>query len=79
MPLLVACSSSFRTPELEKELNDTGFSMFYEQPISNEKISELISILEEREESIEEFANALVRNGSWQLLINIVKEFFINS
>ena len=29
--------------------------MFIEQPISNEKITELVNILEQREETIEEF------------------------
>ena len=52
MPLLVACSSTVRTPELELELLSIGFNMFIEQPISNDKISELIQILEEREKSI---------------------------
>ena len=45
MPLLVACSSSVRTPELEEELQDIGFKMFIEQPISNDKVNELVNIL----------------------------------
>ena len=48
MPFLVACSSTLRTPELEDELEEIGFNMFIEQPISNEKIEELIIILQER-------------------------------
>ena len=34
MPLLVACSSTIRTPELEIELEKLGFNMFLESPIS---------------------------------------------
>ena len=49
MPLLVACSSTVRTPELELELLSIGFQLFMEQPISNDKICDLIQILEERE------------------------------
>ena len=48
MPLLVACSSTLRTPELEEELLLIGFNMFIEQPVSNDKVGELLSILEER-------------------------------
>ena len=59
MPLLVACSSTLSTPELEEELKAIGFSMFIEQPISNDKVFELINILEQREESIEEFDNKI--------------------
>ena len=57
MPMLVACSSTVRTPELEEELKEIGFKMFLEQPISNDKINELITILEQRIETIEEFDN----------------------
>ena len=46
MPLLVACSSSLRTPQLEKELEDCGFNMFLEAPVSVEKIDELITLME---------------------------------
>ena len=46
MPLLVACSSTLSTPELEEELKAIGFSMFIEQPISNDKVFELVNILE---------------------------------
>ena len=46
MPLLVACSSSLRTPQLEKELEDCGFNMFIETPVSVEKVNELITLLE---------------------------------
>ena len=45
MPLLVACSSSIRTPELEEELDDIGFNMFIETPVSNDEVSDLITIL----------------------------------
>ena len=48
MPMLVACSSSIRTPELEEELGEIGFNMFIEQPISNEKVNELVELLVER-------------------------------
>ena len=46
MPLLIACSGSLRTPELEEELKALGFIMFIEQPIQNEQINELICLLE---------------------------------
>ena len=55
MPLLVACSSTLRTPELEKELKDVGFKMFLEQPISNEKVYQLVQLLQIREQNIQEF------------------------
>ena len=55
--MLVACSSTVRTPELEEELKEIGFKMFLEQPISNDKINELITMLEQRIETIEEFDN----------------------
>ena len=46
MPFLVACSSTIRTPELEERLEKLGFSMFIENPVTNEKVFELINILE---------------------------------
>ena len=48
IPLLVACSSTVRTPELEEELQEIGFKMFLEQPISNDQINELITMLVQR-------------------------------
>ena len=49
MPMLVACSSTISTPELEKELTELGFDMFIEQPISNDKVHELVELLVLRE------------------------------
>lgn len=55
MPLLIACSSLIRTPELEEELEQLGFNMFLESPISNDVIGNLIQILKQRRENINEF------------------------
>ena len=41
-PLLIACSSTIKTPELEEELNDIGFDYFIEQPLKYENVCEII-------------------------------------
>ena len=48
-PLLVACSSTLRTDKLVQELEQMGFDMFIETPVSNDKINELLHFVEERE------------------------------
>ena len=37
--------------------------MFYEQPISNEVISQLITTLEERNKNIQQFVDAIPKNS----------------
>ena len=49
MPLLVACSSTIRTNELESDLKAVGFDEFIEAPVSNEKISDLLNKLKQKE------------------------------
>ena len=49
MPLLVACSSTARTKQLEQDLYLIGLDMFIDTPISDDKVGELISILERKE------------------------------
>ena len=51
--------------------------MFIEQPISNEEVNELISLLEQRDKSIEEFDLAVSgmnrqNNNSWRVLKYII-------
>ena len=48
-PFLVACSSTVRTNKLEQELEQMGFDMFVETPVTNDKIHELLHYVEERE------------------------------
>ena len=67
MPLLVACSSSIKTAELENRLQKIGFNIFIEQPITNDIVTSIIEILVKREVSIEEVNNIV--NKSLELNI----------
>ena len=42
MPLIIACSSNMRTPELDEELESCGFNMFIETPITNDNVNGLL-------------------------------------
>ena len=53
MPFLVAISSTPKTEKLESELEALGFNMFIENPLQNENVDQLITILEERKEELE--------------------------
>ena len=44
-PLIVACSSSVITPELESKLNKIGFNIFIEQPLTIDKVNSIMDIL----------------------------------
>ena len=67
MPLLVACSSSLRTPQLEKELEDCGFNMFLEAPVSVEKIDELITLME--------LKKCLYNKNEWNYKLNFIYNY----
>ena len=54
MPFLVANLNVELTPELQNQLSDLGFDIFIKMPITNEKIIELIEILEIQKASKEE-------------------------
>ena len=67
MPLLVACSSTIRTQQLEQELEATGFKMFIDPPVSNDKVYELINLLEQRELLILEVPDSVFKNDVGRL------------
>ena len=48
-PFLVAYSKTVRTNKLEQELEQMGFDMFVETPVTNDKIHELLHYVEARE------------------------------
>ena len=54
MPFLIANLNVNLTPELQSNLNELGFDMFIKMPITNERIIELIEILEIQKASKEE-------------------------
>ena len=54
MPFLVANLNVNLTPEVQNQLGELGFDIFIKMPITNEKIIELIEILEIQKASKED-------------------------
>ena len=46
IPLLVACSSTPKNQKLEEELDNLGFNLFVETPMTNENVNQIIQMLE---------------------------------